>query len=276
MFLSGGLWVNVADGTNAADINTYTNVQDSVWHALVFVVDRSAGSGVATTLYIDGIVVGSSSSAAVGNINNAYPYIVIGQDATLNEGDSLAHVQTAVDEVRVWNTVLSVSDVLSSAVPLCVASQTSPPAMSSLLVWLRLQDGYGGAAVNAGSTGGAAYVFGSSIWAKDGQCTVLPVTVSPVATPSASPTPTAPSPSPSSSAIAVVPSQTTYTNISALAAYLTYQKLPALLFTESTSFSVALYVRTTQMGSNPILVTDTTWSSSTWEPNGCAYLRDVQ
>ena len=63
MFLSGGLWVNVADGTNAADINTYTNVQDSVWHALVFVVDRSAGSGVAATLYIDGIAVGSLSSA---------------------------------------------------------------------------------------------------------------------------------------------------------------------------------------------------------------------
>ena len=268
LFYNGGLWANVADGTHVADINTGTNVQDGVWHALVFVVDRSGG-GVATTLYVDGVAVGSSSSAVVGNINSAYPFIAIGQDATLKEGGGFTHVQTAVDEVRVWNTALSSADVLSSAVPLCVASQTSPPSVASLLVWLRFQDGYGGAAVYAGSSGGAAYVFGSSVWTTDVQCTVLPASASPVATPSVTPTPTAPSPSPSPSSVAVAASATTYTYLSATTDYVTYAKVPALSFTAATSFTVALYVRTTQLYSSPILATDMTWTSYYWEPNGC-------
>ena len=267
LFYGGGLWANVADGTNVADINTGANVQDGLWHALAFVVDRSAG-GVSTRLYIDGVSVGSARNAAVGSITSAYPFIAIGQDGTLKEGGSFAHVQTAVDEVRVWNTALSAADVLSSAVPLCVASQTLPPAIASLLVWLQFQDGYGGTAVNAGSAGGVGYVFGSSVWATDVQCTVLPPTTTPVPTPSATPTPTAPSPSPSPSATAVTAGVTTFTRFTTTGSYMTFPKVSALAFTATTSFTVAVYLRTTQLYASPIIMTDMTWTSQYWQPNG--------
>ncbi len=102
-------------------------------------------------------------STSLTNVTNTNP-IVVGEDATLALTE--LHTNTKVDEVRVWNTALSSSEVAATAaVSLCTASIAPPPFPSNLVLHARFNEGTGTSTTNGGiGSPAAGTVAGAGVW----------------------------------------------------------------------------------------------------------------
>ncbi len=106
IFQNGSTWrVNIGDGTNREDVTGGDIFSDGKWHHIAVSFDRDG----LMRLYQDGIEVASANLATdpIGDINSGNT-IKIGQDGTGTYGiDWLGEV----DNIRVWNTLLSANEI---------------------------------------------------------------------------------------------------------------------------------------------------------------------
>ena len=121
-----------------------TNIADDNWHhvAVVYVPSTSL------RIYVDGVLEGTNTTSIPASINNATQNLYLGQFAS-----SLFEFKGNIDEVSLFNTELSASDVTSiynSGTPNDIS------AMSGLVSWWRMGDGdtYPTITDNAGSNDG--------------------------------------------------------------------------------------------------------------------------
>jgi prepilin-type N-terminal cleavage/methylation domain-containing protein len=94
-------WWDEFNGVYQADHNTGYSISDGAWHFIVASREIS-GSNSLIRLYLDGILVGSYTSAGIGAISRS---IRVGFGYTGSEFDGF------LDEVRIYSTALDVSVV---------------------------------------------------------------------------------------------------------------------------------------------------------------------
>jgi hypothetical protein len=86
-------------GTARLDVTHNVAINDGAWHQVVLVFQRTANSLASTlSLYVDGVLAGSSSNGAFGSVSTGFP-IVVGSDGT--QAFAGAHIDTTIAEVRV-------------------------------------------------------------------------------------------------------------------------------------------------------------------------------
>jgi hypothetical protein len=175
------------------------------------VVDRAA---VLARLYVDGVQVDTEPITSIADVSfdNSYP-VVLGNDGTL--AYAVAHVDTAVDELKLWSSALTAGEVAAAAVPLCVAGQTPPASPATLLLHARLAEGFGGTTANAANVANGGVLRGVDLWQAGPTCPLPTASPSPVMTPSTSPSPTPASPSPSPSPTPAAPTQLSHVTFDA-------------------------------------------------------------
>ncbi len=157
MFGGGGgrLWVAIGDGDTAAMVVTGLYAATSAdavrrWRHVALTVNRDTQT---MTVYVDGVGLGTASTAAVGSVSNDLP-VVVGNDATLSYTDP--HSSNHVDEVRLWRRALSAADVkLLSSWPLCAIASLPSTFASALVLRLGFDTP---ASDNSGSAGGSVTV----------------------------------------------------------------------------------------------------------------------
>jgi hypothetical protein len=112
-----GLSSEINDGGGYTSYNlTSVNVSDGLWHHVALVVDRSANT---VSLYVDGVAKLTTSHTYANNFGTAGDPLML----HIGNQDGLPY-QGTIDEVRVYNRVLSPSDVLTlynSTVTSCAA-----------------------------------------------------------------------------------------------------------------------------------------------------------
>jgi|GEM_PF-964127 len=97
-----GIDVNIADGTNRADLEAGT-VNDGQWHHILVTFDRDG----LLTLYIDNQFAQSTSMANVGNVDSPFNFN-IGQDGT---GTYSEAATCEVVNLRAWNRVMTPAEL---------------------------------------------------------------------------------------------------------------------------------------------------------------------
>lgn len=99
---SGRVRFNIGDDEgHRVDLYTQYGLNDGKWHHVAASVSRTGNA----VLYLDGVSKGSTSAAALLTINSTYP-LCFGTDGQYNypyAGD--------IDEVKIWNTALSQSQI---------------------------------------------------------------------------------------------------------------------------------------------------------------------
>jgi Concanavalin A-like lectin/glucanases superfamily len=97
---------NISDGVNSAGAGVTKSVNNNTWHMVTGVVDRVAKN---LSFYVDGVLIGSGSTASVGSISAPTVPFVIG--ARPYPG-SYCYFNGIIDDVRHYGRVLSQADVL--------------------------------------------------------------------------------------------------------------------------------------------------------------------
>jgi uncharacterized repeat protein (TIGR01451 family) len=149
-----------ANGTNYVALQSSRLLDDGAFHQIT--VTRS---GTTVSLYIDGVLDGSASSAGVTNINNTHPFI-IGAEPQVGV---VPYFKGLIGEVQVYNTALTRAQVSLLARPALAAigsplSLTQMPALPGLVSYWSgngsPQDGTGNN--NGTVSGGVGYAAGVS------------------------------------------------------------------------------------------------------------------
>src|SRR5207245_422320 len=105
---SGQLIGRIRDGSaNDVPVVSTTNVNDGNFHHVVFVVDRSSQT---EQLYIDNSLQASASIATVGSLDTSFDLYLGG---TASPNTAVNFFAGTMDQVRVYNGVLSTSDIQS-------------------------------------------------------------------------------------------------------------------------------------------------------------------
>ncbi len=120
-----GAWRNLS--SNPITVN------DNNWHHVTAVYD-----GVNLKLYIDGALVGTLNSP--GSINTGNPYLTIGRHSA-----GILHFNGELDEVRVWNTARTQTQIQDNR------NTTIDPSTAGLIAYYRFDQGTAGGN-NAGVT----------------------------------------------------------------------------------------------------------------------------
>lgn len=128
---------------------TGVNVLDNSWHHLA--VTRSATS---TVIYVDGVakLTSTTSGSVVYNLGNN---LIIGKHG---DGDSNFNLLGAVDELRVWNSVRTVSEILNSM------HSEIDPTNPALIVYLRSNEGSGLVLADSTGKGHTAALSAGTVW----------------------------------------------------------------------------------------------------------------
>jgi hypothetical protein len=100
----GVLSAYIGDGVNDISLFSNSSIDDNSWHYVVLTANRTGNA----TLYVDGVQDGTPASmSAIGNIDDATAPLTIGDIGF--EGQPF---DGSIDDVRVYNKVLSSSEVL--------------------------------------------------------------------------------------------------------------------------------------------------------------------
>lgn len=103
----GSNWkLNAGDGTNRVDING-NDINDGDWHFIMSTFDRDGDA----TIYQDGVAVGSTSMAGIGEMNSGFP-MRIGQDGT---GAYSKFFNGSVGEVYLYDRALTADEAAMAA-----------------------------------------------------------------------------------------------------------------------------------------------------------------
>lgn len=104
---SAGVWkLNVGDGSNRIDIDG-GSINDDQWHFIMATLDRDGDA----IIYQDGIEVGRTNMAAIGNIGSGFP-MRLAQDGTGSYGDWFVG---NLGEVFVYDYVVSPEEAADAA-----------------------------------------------------------------------------------------------------------------------------------------------------------------
>ena len=141
--------VNVGDGTNRVDVET-EEITDNEWHTVSATFDRDGMLDV----YIDGVLKNSASMAAIGNIDNTFPF-TIGAD-----GKNAYAYNGYIAEVRVFNTLLNASDIDSWK---CKQLDNTHSKYANLQGYWKLAEG-SGTAISDSSTNSADGTLANGEW----------------------------------------------------------------------------------------------------------------
>ena len=126
---NGKFKVNMGDGNHRVDIETET-ISDNEWHTLSATFDRDGLAKV----YIDGMLNNTADISVIGNMDNNLPF-TIGAD-----GHSEYNYQGYVSEVRIFNTLLDVSDINSWK---CKVLNDNHPKYSNIKGYWKITEGQG-------------------------------------------------------------------------------------------------------------------------------------
>ncbi|MBL7816310.1 MAG: T9SS type A sorting domain-containing protein [Saprospiraceae bacterium] len=99
---SGRVWFNIGDDEgHRIDLYSQYGLNDGKWHHVAASVTRTGNA----VLYVDGVNKASTSAAALLTINSSYPLCFV--------ADGLYNYPYAgdIDEVKIWNTALSQSQI---------------------------------------------------------------------------------------------------------------------------------------------------------------------
>ncbi len=121
-------------------ITLFTNFADGDWHHVV--VTYESGVSLGQKLYVDGQLLGEINSQTQ-IYTSSIPFLIGGKQTSSIQG-----FEGLIDEVGVFNTILSssdVSDIWNLGTPLSLASYNP-------LSWWRFEEGSGTTAVDSGSS----------------------------------------------------------------------------------------------------------------------------
>jgi len=96
---------NDASGANYSALTTDVSYNDGLWHHLAI-----TRAGKTVTMYIDGLLVRTNTTAAVVNVNNNAPFL-LGKLASCN---GITTFEGAIDEFRMWSEARSISALRSN------------------------------------------------------------------------------------------------------------------------------------------------------------------
>ncbi len=130
-FASGPEWkINVGDGSNRVDIDTGGAIADNEWHHIAATFDRDG----LLSMYEDGVLITSMDMSSIGDIDNGAPFR-IGADI-----DAGYHYTGAIEEVRIWKSLVSASDLNAWQ---CSGINNTHPSYADLVGYWPLNEGSG-------------------------------------------------------------------------------------------------------------------------------------
>jgi hypothetical protein len=149
----GTTWkVNLGDGTNRIDINGGT-INDGQMHHLTFSVQRT---GLAK-IYQDGVLVGSTSAAAIGDVFPNFP-IGLAQDGTLAYPNFFNGI---IDEVRIWNKAIDDTTVTDWA---CQNNISLHPDYANLIGYWKMNENIGTTIYDSSTTANNGMLINTPTW----------------------------------------------------------------------------------------------------------------
>ena len=93
---------------NRADITGATKVNDDKWHHIAGV-----RNGTNIRLYVDGKLEGSASNTATADVDSIYSTLIGVFGEPTIPASLIEYLQGKVDEVRLWNKALDISEIKS-------------------------------------------------------------------------------------------------------------------------------------------------------------------
>ncbi|MDG1099863.1 MAG: alkaline phosphatase family protein [Saprospiraceae bacterium] len=130
-FANGPEWkINIGDGSNRIDINDGGAIADNKWHHLAASFDRDGQA----KMYQDGILISSIDMSSIGDIDNSAP-LRFGSDI-----DGEYHYNGALEEVRLWNGLVSESEINDWQ---CTPLDNTHPSYYSLIGYWPLNETQG-------------------------------------------------------------------------------------------------------------------------------------
>lgn len=127
-----------------------TNLNDGKWHHLAMTVSRSTNT---CTLYVDGNVQATVTNSAIsGNVDNSND-LLIGVERTRS-----LYFNGSIDEVRVWNTARTQSQIQANM------NSTVPTNSTGLVAYYKFDEGSGSTAYDATSNGHNGTLINSPTW----------------------------------------------------------------------------------------------------------------
>ena len=117
---------NDATGANYSALTTDVQYNDGLWHHLAVV-----RAGKTVTMYIDGLLVRTNTTAAVVNVNNNAPFL-LGKLACC---EGITTFEGAIDEFRIWSEARNVAALRSNM------SSEVLPTVSNLAAYYNFNQG---------------------------------------------------------------------------------------------------------------------------------------
>lgn len=98
------LHFELGDGSNVKRVKTNFDITDNVWHHVAGTVNNAGNM----EFFVDGVSMGTQSVSSLGTISNGVQ-LHFGKD--YNEGQTAYPYSGQIEEVKIWNTPLSINDI---------------------------------------------------------------------------------------------------------------------------------------------------------------------
>jgi hypothetical protein len=110
---TGGVYGRVRDGVNSGfpDLTPAGSLNNGQWHHVAYTLDASAE---VAQIYVDGVLVGSSTTTPAVTFPSLFNNFEVGRLGRSAPTDAFAG---SMDELRIYDTVLSAGEVAALAVP---------------------------------------------------------------------------------------------------------------------------------------------------------------